>query len=81
MPFATQNLRKYALQGEHIEIVNLEHYPVLICRSPRGVLFPCLVELLSEEKVELEQVTSEIKQSNKKLTAIEKLQIKIMENK
>jgi hypothetical protein len=48
MPFASQNLRKYAKMGEPIEIVNTSHYPVLICRSPRGVLFPCLGDVLSE---------------------------------
>jgi len=79
MLYAQTNLRKYAVAGEEVTVVNTEHLPVLICRSANGNLFPCRVEDVEEENpAEVAQATPP-KPINKKLTAIEKLQIKLME--
>jgi hypothetical protein len=79
MPYALTVRPKYAKAGELVTVVNTTHLPVLICRSANGNLFPCRVEDLGEEKpAEVVQVASP-KPTNKKLTAIEKLQIKLME--
>jgi len=78
MPYALTVRPKYAKAGELVTVVNTTHLPVLICRSANGNLFPCRVEDVGEEKPSVVAAKPEPKPTNKKLTAIERLQIKLL---
>jgi len=82
--YAAVDLRKYAQQGEEVEVVKQLHDTVWICRNQRGVRFPTSPELLSDDPVEAQDIAPPIrsqKESKKPLTQAQKLQYEYLNAK